>query len=758
MQLQEQDKSAFKQWLLPKLANRSEAEPEVLVDYVTELFGGEGSIEEIKRSSVEQLSEFLADYAQTFVDEVAAGIEQKIWNSNPATETSKQVVENGNAKEPAQPAAQPTPAPPTGPKAMRAAFDSTDRPAGSTLAADAPVFVPRGPAAARASSGRPTASLNNDATIPTGPRADRVNGQQKAQGQGKTINGRQNQSKKRKLNERDTSQSRNSGSEHTAENSAGERPHKQLARKAGGNIGRNGSRANPTAATASTTGLSSSAGPFTPRLPSLPSLPPLPQFPSATPLNPMEFFINMSAMMSQVYSGQALAAQAPNAPRGKCTDYETKGICKLGTFCPYEHGSPVVVPADPPYDPNNSALAMQPHINARHLSNVRVGNSFGTQRRERTRANFSQSGLSIVQGDTVVVEQIPEDHFTEQHVRDYFSQFGPIIDVQMHAYKRLAVVKFSDHPAAKRAYNSPKAIFDNRFVKVYWHKPENLPQANEANVISTLVVAKADIPETYNEDDEMIDLEEVKKHQARLQKEFEEKRKMDEEAAARSRMLDAQARAKEEEMEKLRSKIIEIERAKGVAVINQKEQRASANDLAKLASEAAGLFVNAGSPTPPTAGRGGFTNGRRPSLRGGFRGRGRGGHSGVVRLDNRPRRLAVDGVESGSEKEKALKRYLLNAKGCNGVQPHVDRANTLVVSFDQRFQAEMFLNEASRIPNVRVGDLSWVPNDANVVQRSIESDEPMGPNHDTDDDMSDGQVEPKIEVDLDVAEDTDQWL
>lgn len=78
MQLLEQDKPAFKQWLLPKLqnryvsqeflcfkrhtnGNRSEAEPEVLADYVAELFGGGGTKDEIKRNSVYQLSDFLAD-------------------------------------------------------------------------------------------------------------------------------------------------------------------------------------------------------------------------------------------------------------------------------------------------------------------------------------------------------------------------------------------------------------------------------------------------------------------------------------------------------------------------------------------------------------------------------------------------------------------------------------------------------------------------------------------------------------------------
>jgi hypothetical protein len=69
-----------------------------------------------------------------------------------------------------------------------------------------------------------------------------------------------------------------------------------------------------------------------------------------------------------------------------------------------------------------------------------------------------------------------------------------------------------------------------------------------------------------------------------------------------------------------------------------------------------------------------------------------------------------------------------------------------------------FLDEASRIPNIGISDLSWVANEATVVQQSIEFDDPMDPHEDADDEVSDAQVDVKAEMDLDVADDTDQWL
>lgn len=656
---------------------------------------------------------------QTFVDDVAAAVEQKIWEVNPQATAPTTV-----------PTTASTTAPTIAPKA------STGQHA---LAPDAPVFVPKAQSVASAPPS------NNAIPIPTGPRADRLQIPT-----GPASHGRHNQLKKRKHQDRDGSRSRNSGNEHAADNPVNERPLKQIVRHGGGN----GSRGGPTAMASS---LSSNTAPFAPLAAKMPtSLPPLPPM---DPSNPFGFLANMSAMWSQMFSGQALATAASNLPKPKCPDYENKGICKLGTFCPYSHGDETLAPADPQYDPNKSSLAMP------QSSDRKTTNDF--QRREPARAPLPQPG-SAREADTVLVEQIPEDRFTEQHVRDFFTQFGPIVDVQMHGYKRLAIVKFSDHPAAQRAYDSPKVIFDNRFVKVNWHEPEKGAVVNAH--------APGDTPEVHNEDEDMIDLEEIKKKQAQIQVQWQEKRKKAAEVDARYKLLDAQASAKEKAAAELNLRIQAAERAKGVEKIRQKEQRAPARDLAKLQSEAEGLFANAKSKTPQTTSHGSYTNGRGSSFRGGYRGRGgaRGGQGAVARLDNRPRRVGVARVESGSEKEQALKRFLLNAKGCNGVQPHLQRADTLVVSFEQRYQADMvmpsytslsrynanrcqFMNEVLRIAGITVADLSWIPNNALVTQPPVEPDESAELKNGSDGEMPDGQDGVKTESDLD-ADDMDECL
>ena len=277
-------------------------------------------------------------------------------------------------------------------------------------------------------------------------------------------------------------------------------------------------------------GLSGMPGASMPNMSALPSIPtPPPGFPSFDPNNPLAGLLAMQAMGfplpgmpplplagSPPAFGQAGSPgrDLPPGRKERCKDYDTKGFCALGSVCPYGHGADhIVVPPSaegiyisslrnlrikqdydanepvPEYDPNKASLAVEPHKPTNghgsydgHRNGDR-GRGRGRGRGDRGgfssnrgRASFSHAGPNFDRSNTtVVVEQIPEEKFDEQSVRDFFSQFGNIVDIQMQAYKRLAIVKFDDYFAARSAYDSPKVIFDNRFVKVYWYKPDAVP-------------------------------------------------------------------------------------------------------------------------------------------------------------------------------------------------------------------------------------------------------------------------------------------
>jgi hypothetical protein len=72
------------------------------------------------------------------------------------------------------------------------------------------------------------------------------------------------------------------------------------------------------------------------------------------------------------------------------------------------------------------------------------------------------------QGTTLVIDNIPPEHCQMTTINDYFKKFGSITNISLQPHK--ALVSFNTREEAEAAHQSPDAIFDNRFVKVYWHK------------------------------------------------------------------------------------------------------------------------------------------------------------------------------------------------------------------------------------------------------------------------------------------------
>ena len=359
----------------------------------------------------------------------------------------------------------------------------------------------------------------------------------------------------------------------------------------------------------------------------------------------------------------------------------------------------------------------------------------------------------------MVVENIPEDHFNEQAVREFFSAFGAIEEVQMQAYKRLALVKYDTWASAMKAYDSPKVIFDNRFVKVYWYKP-NITSGAAQRSNGT---AGAGPPTSASGLPSEMELDEMKKKQEGLQQAHEEKMKKIKEREESRRQLEqrkeellrSQAEEKRRLMEKLAARAGKAGRSSRSVSVDEsaaqqgKDARSTspmdgtgseANSqtqalkaqLAALEAEARSLGIDATLPDEPRAafrgrGRGrGFHRGRGgyvprgcggfDSHRGGYPGRGRAGpggwaaRAGAHKIDNRPKRVAVSGVDFDDAKDEALRQYLLVGSSWQhpqrgmmitvawvrlqsvgefeNIEPNPDRPDSQVITFKDRFTAE----------------------------------------------------------------------
>ncbi|KAL9121064.1 MAG: hypothetical protein Q9187_002379 [Circinaria calcarea] len=514
-----------------------------------------------------------------------------------------------------------------------------------------------------------------------------------------------------------------------------------------------------------------------------------------------------------------------NRINARCRDYDTKGFCARGNACPFDHGDNqiVVPPQQDEYDPKKSNLmdfsktssstnghtpfeAQRAFTNGRGHGQGR-GDRGGYVPQRKNRADFSQAGPNHDRSiTTVVVEQIPEENFDEQSVRGFFSEFGAIEDVQMQAYKRLAIVRYSDYSAAKRAYESPKVIFDNRFVKVYWFNPNSIPTPSRNG---SLAKASSPISATKLEEP-TFDKEKFERESLAAQRKLEERKALMKEAEAKRQELEKQkedlARKQAEEKRKLMEKL----KAKGQPTDQKSSNtidhattesngitnpKASAQTeilratLAALEEEAKSLGIDPATVGDPPSFRGRGRGRGRGSYRGweGFAGTGRGGAyepsragsrgrgtfrgargAGAYNLDNRTKKVKVSGVEFNNDKDELLRQYLLGLGEFEALEPS-DPAlprDAQIITFKDRFVAERFIYGPKEIPSIGRLEFAWVHTPLLPVvqpssrQEGVESvDMDMGGTGADGDNRADlsGQ-QGSGEVDYDVAEDDDRWM
>ncbi|KDQ19836.1 hypothetical protein BOTBODRAFT_62234 [Botryobasidium botryosum FD-172 SS1] len=72
---------------------------------------------------------------------------------------------------------------------------------------------------------------------------------------------------------------------------------------------------------------------------------------------------------------------------------------------------------------------------------------------------------------TLVVEKIPADKLSLDAVNTWFKRFGTVTNVAIDQSSAKALVSFNNHDEAHAAWKCEDAVFGNRFVKVFWHRP-----------------------------------------------------------------------------------------------------------------------------------------------------------------------------------------------------------------------------------------------------------------------------------------------
>ncbi|PSN71382.1 hypothetical protein BS50DRAFT_281900 [Corynespora cassiicola Philippines] len=626
MLLPPEDTELFRQWLQPKLQTIPDTDVATLTEYATLLLNEEGSEEAIKKSLLENLSEFLQEHTESVVDDVLRALKDKSYKPAP-----KIPVGPKNAKRAASSTA-PIPSI-VGPDYLPSPALSSDgpppnAPTGPSATRNHPINAPTGPAASRQLPKRPT-----------GPPARPFQSTY-------TPNTKADLSRKRALED-------DSQSQEPHNNGAGSSRSAKQRKVKDGKATR--TQLNPKAPSFPAMGANQL---------SFPNLPTAPL--NFDPTDAMAILRNMAALFGMQVAPIAQAAgSSAQAVKARCRDYHTQGFCVVGSTCPYEHGGPSTLPLSPEaYDPNRSSLAMQ-----------HPGRKFAKPKsRLGPRGALSRSKpVDDSTFTTITVEQIPEPDFIEEGIRSFFSQFGSIEELQLQFVLRTAVIKYADHEAANRAYNSPKSISDKRFMKVFWFNAE----------------AAAATAGAEQNDAEPIDYDGIRRRQDAAQQAYEEKRNREKEVAAKAEEIKKQLIATQHQALQLR---------KDLAAKTGEEFDEDAfldAKLARLQAQAQSLYEAHRTHTS-RVGNGGFRGGYAYSA--GSRQVGHwpnafngGARSSVKRLDNRPKRIAIANVQAGSSKEEAIRQFVMDKHGSANIMWHIDLPDTLVVAFPERYLAEIVL-------------------------------------------------------------------
>jgi len=477
--------------------------------------------------------------------------------------------------------------------------------------------------------------------------------------------------------------------------------------------------------------------------------------PPLDPNDPMAAMFMQQAMSFFMQNGGLSAnGGAPGAisHKQRCWDYDNKGACSYGMNCPFEHGEDsIFVPSNQEYDPKYATLL---NIEPTRVGSVDVsrgersrgrgrgrGRGNGSWRGGGKRSEFSFLGPDHDMSHTkIVVEQIPEDKCDEHTVQEFFEQFGYVEALEMHSHDRLAIISFDSHDSAQAAYDSPEAIFGNRFVKVYWYKHEK--HKNLLNGTSGPSGGNAELQDVEMGDNEHMDTEEFAKHQAEVQRKHEEATKQREETAKQKQDVSTKLAEMEAERRKVEAMLTAKKAGKSIKVEDDGYENAQAKTLkahlAQLEAEAKSLGIdpdaastNGFNSYPSYRGRGGYRG--RGRGRGSFRGYeggwsrgggrgGRGGAGAVMRLDNRPKTVAVTFADGTFDShDEAIRQYLLfSSLDSAALSEHPERDDIALIAFNERYEGEMFMAAASRseLPHVGKVELSWYkPDTAATIPR-----------------------------------------
>lgn len=95
---------------------------------------------------------------------------------------------------------------------------------------------------------------------------------------------------------------------------------------------------------------------------------------------------------------------------------------------------------------------------------------------------FHKRGPFNALNSKLLVWQIPPELNNISKLNEHFSKFGTIVNLQV-AFRNdpeAALIQFASPDEAKRAFQSPEAVLNNRFIRVQWHREDGADAQGQA--------------------------------------------------------------------------------------------------------------------------------------------------------------------------------------------------------------------------------------------------------------------------------------
>ncbi|KAJ7169630.1 hypothetical protein C8R46DRAFT_204124 [Mycena filopes] len=348
---------------------------------------------------------------------------------------------------------------------------------------------------------------------------------------------------------------------------------------------------------------------------------------------------------------------------------------------------------------------------------------------------------------TLVVEKIPEDKLSLEHVNDWFKRFGTVTNVAIDSSSAKALVSFSNHEEAHAAWKSEDAVFNNRFVKLFWHRPldghgqvgvrmlaasapivanietKPVPAPTTApasarpvatprkitSAASTALAAKQQLLEKQIAEQKALmaslstaSPEEKKEIMSRLRKLGEEMTAAPAPttpAVVKSEDPEKKERERLDKELELHSVAVKVEEEESTEDLKAKLERLKA-EAASLGLSETGVETSWGGSYRPYRGRG---RGARSYYRGAGPARGGGPPRASMKLDNRPKKLVVKGAKEDST--QAVRDWYETTGQVDSVAA-VENGD-IVVTFRTRSAAEQGLAKGHNISLVGPVQVAW---------------------------------------------------